>query len=63
MANIALERINTQEKISQLAFYDTLTGLPNRASLSLHLENVMISLDDFGTGYSSLVLTKFSCKW
>ena len=38
LATVALERTNTQKKISYMAFYDTLTGLPNRASLNLHLE-------------------------
>ena len=41
LATLALERTNTQKKIAHMAFYDTLTGLPNRASLSLHLEKEM----------------------
>lgn len=41
LATVALERTNTQKKISYLAFYDTLTGLPNRASLNIHLEKEM----------------------
>lgn len=41
LATVALERTNTQKKIHQMAFYDTLTGLPNRASLNLHLDEEM----------------------
>ena len=41
LATVALERTNTQKKISRMAFYDPLTGLPNRASLSLHIEQGM----------------------
>ena len=41
LATVALERTNAQKKISHMAFYDTLTGLPNRASLSLHIEQEM----------------------
>lgn len=41
LASLALERATTQKKISQMAFHNTLTGLPNRASLSLFLEAEM----------------------
>lgn len=41
LASVALERDITQKKIHHMAFYDTLTGLPNRASLNLHLETEM----------------------
>jgi len=41
LATVALERTNSQKKIYQMAFYDTLTGLPNRASLIGHLEKTM----------------------
>ena len=41
LATVALERTNTQKKIRHMAFYDTLTGLPNQASLGLHLEKEM----------------------
>ncbi|MDD4601250.1 MAG: EAL domain-containing protein [Negativicutes bacterium] len=38
LASVALERANTQKKISYIAFHDSLTGLPNRASLTHYLE-------------------------
>ena len=41
LALVALERTNAQKEISHMAFYDTLTDLPNRASLSLYLEKEM----------------------
>ena len=41
LASVALERASTQKKISHMAFYDTLTGLPNRASLNLYMEAEM----------------------
>jgi len=41
LATVALERTNAQKRISHMAFYDTLTGLPNRASLSIHIEQEM----------------------
>ncbi len=41
LASVALERDTFQKKLSQVAFHDTLTGLPNRASLSLYLEAEM----------------------
>jgi len=41
LASVALERDTTQKKISQIAFHDILTGLPNRASLNLYLESEM----------------------
>lgn len=41
LASVAMEQDTTQKKIHHMAFYDTLTGLPNRASLNLHLEMEM----------------------
>lgn len=38
LASIALERANIQKKITRMAFHDTLTDLPNRASLNRCLE-------------------------
>ena len=38
LASIALERYLVQKDIRQLAYHDILTGLPNRASLTLYLE-------------------------
>jgi len=38
LAFFAMERAYIQEKIRHMAFYDLLTGLPNRLSLSLRLE-------------------------
>lgn len=38
LASLAVERARTQEKISYMAFFDVLTGLPNRSSLNLYLE-------------------------
>jgi len=45
LATVALERTNTQKKISHMAFYDTLTGLPNRSGLNDHLEKEMKKAD------------------
>lgn len=41
LATVALAHTNAQKQISYMAFYDTLTGLPNRTSLRLHLEKKM----------------------
>ena len=41
LASVALERDMTQHKISQMAFCDALTGLPNRAKLTLYLNEEM----------------------
>lgn len=41
LASVALERTNAQKEIRKMAFYDTLTGLPNRTSFNLHLEEEM----------------------
>lgn len=41
LASVALERDNVHKKLTQIAFRDTLTGLPNRAGLSLYLEGEM----------------------
>lgn len=38
LAAVAIERLHVQEQIRKQAFHDTLTGLPNRASLNLQLE-------------------------
>lgn len=38
LAVLALERAEAQEKISHMAFFDLLTGLPNRVNLNLYLE-------------------------
>ncbi|MBP2636518.1 MAG: diguanylate cyclase/phosphodiesterase with and sensor(s) [Firmicutes bacterium] len=38
LAFIALERAHIQEKVRHMAFYDILTGLPNRLNLNLRLE-------------------------
>lgn len=34
-----------QEKIEYLAYYDTLTGLPNRTLLNHHLEQIIHAYD------------------
>lgn len=41
LAAVAIERASTHAKISQMAYHDALTGLPNRASLNLFLEAEM----------------------
>lgn len=41
LASVALERANAQKKIREIAFHDSLTGLPNRTSLNLFLEAEM----------------------
>ncbi|SDD99100.1 EAL domain-containing protein [Sporomusa acidovorans] len=41
LASVALERDTAQKKISEIAFHDTLTGLPNRVSLNLYLKEEM----------------------
>ena len=38
LAVLALERAEAQDKISHMAFFDLLTGLPNRVNLNLYLE-------------------------
>jgi sensor c-di-GMP phosphodiesterase-like protein len=57
------ERALYQEQLTQQAFHDPPTGLPNRARFQERLEFrpagpqmdvVQIAMDDFGTGYSSL---------
>ncbi|MHB8131048.1 MAG: bifunctional diguanylate cyclase/phosphodiesterase [Mobilitalea sp.] len=39
------ERIKTDEAIHQLAYYDVLTGLPNRAMLFEHLSDLLVNHD------------------
>lgn len=41
LASVALERDTTQNKMSQMAFCDALTRLPNRANLTLYLTEEM----------------------
>lgn len=41
LALLAMERAYAQKKISHMAYYDALTGLPNRLSLNLRLEEEM----------------------
>lgn len=41
LASVALERDSVQREISHMAFHDTLTGLPNRASLNRYLADEM----------------------
>ncbi|MBP2638557.1 MAG: diguanylate cyclase [Firmicutes bacterium] len=41
LASVALERDSVQREISHIAFHDTLTGLPNRASLNRYLADEM----------------------
>lgn len=36
------ERVAAEERIRQLAFYDTLTGLPNRSTLYSHMEQALV---------------------
>ncbi len=42
LASVALERDTAQKQIAHVAFHDTLTGLPNRASLNHYLEREML---------------------
>lgn len=63
LASMALERELTHKKISQMAFHDSLTGLPNRMNLQLYLRDelgrarcgkssgvmLFIDIDDFKT--------------
>ena len=44
LATVAMVRTNAQKKISYRAYYDALTGLPNRESLSLNLHKEMEKL-------------------
>ena len=41
LASVALEQDTAQKKISEIAFHDLLTGLPNRVSLNLYLKAVL----------------------
>ncbi|WP_371381359.1 EAL domain-containing protein [Sporomusa aerivorans] len=41
LASVALEQDTIQKKIRQIAFHDTLTGLPNRPSLNAYLKEEM----------------------
>ncbi|MCE5287178.1 MAG: EAL domain-containing protein [Pelosinus sp.] len=41
LASVALERDNIQKQIFKVAYYDEVTGLPNRANLSRYLESEM----------------------
>lgn len=41
LAAVAMERATTQKLIRQIAFHDTLTGLPNRANVHMYLEEEM----------------------
>lgn len=41
LASVALEQDTAQKKISEIAFHDALTGLPNRMSLNLYLKEEM----------------------
>ncbi|QXZ10905.1 EAL domain-containing protein [Comamonas sp. Y33R10-2] len=43
MCALALEREHSRQRIRQLAFYDTLTGLPNRSLLLAKAEQVLAS--------------------
>ncbi|TBV06562.1 sensor domain-containing protein [Stutzerimonas kirkiae] len=43
LARLTLERAQAQTHIRQLAFYDPLTGLPNRAQLNLHANTLLAS--------------------
>ncbi len=55
MADISSNKA-AQEEIQQLAFYDTLTGLPNRRLLSDRLSQALVSCDRSGQGGALLFL-------
>lgn len=46
LGSVALERTNIHKKIHQMAFYDVLTGLPNRESLQRYLSEELKKADD-----------------
>ncbi|WP_021169746.1 Oxygen sensor protein DosP [Sporomusa ovata DSM 2662] len=41
LASVALEQDTAQKRISEIAFHDTLTGLPNRVNLNLYLKAML----------------------
>jgi len=48
LAGIAIEKSRDQESLATLAYYDVLTGLPNRALLQDRLHQAMIEADRHG---------------
>lgn len=53
---LALERKQTSERVHQLAFYDTLTGLPNRIMFSVKAEQALANIDQNGDTAAVLLI-------
>ena len=53
---LALERKQTSERVHQLAFYDTLTGLPNRIMFSAKAEQALTNIDQNGDSAAVLLI-------
>jgi diguanylate cyclase (GGDEF)-like protein len=54
LASLAIEKSNTEERIRHLAFYDTLTQLPNRRLLNERLTQEIVRLER-QSGYGALM--------
>lgn len=52
----ALERAQHSERIEQLAFYDALTGLPNRVLFNDRVKQVMIAARRYGRSFAVMYL-------
>lgn len=53
---LALEREHTRERLHKLAFYDALTGLPNRMMFSARAEQALVQAENAGTPAAFLFL-------
>ena len=55
-ASAAIERAMHAERIEQLAFYDALTGLPNRALFADRIEQTLTAAKRYNRGFSMMYL-------
>ncbi|MFD1676292.1 putative bifunctional diguanylate cyclase/phosphodiesterase [Alicyclobacillus fodiniaquatilis] len=50
------DRIEYEERIKRHAYYDSLTGLPNRMSFNQSIDNIIHSFDKYSTNFAVLFL-------
>ena len=62
-ASLAIEQAKSREKITQLSYEDSLTGLPNRRLFFQALEDIYYEANRYGTGFGVISLDMNRLKY